>query len=230
MSLVLWIVEHCVGVRNPNGYVDDCFGVELASAVETYEPEKIKMPASQCRLLDLWDQLGIPHKPKKQVYGEVLMIIGIQVDANRMTLTLPEDRRKALLEELDHFIIPPGPGKRPKRIRLKEYQALAGWMNWSFNVYPLLRPSLSNLYAKLRSLVRLEDRVKMTKAILEDLKWAKGHLVNSDGIHIIQERDWSVEDADFIAYSDACLTGLGFYIPSDHQGYYGDVPPETPSK
>lgn len=39
-----------------------------------------------------------------------------------------------------------------------------------------------------------------------------------------------VEDADFIAYSDACLTGMGFYIPSEHQGYYGNVPSETPSE
>ena len=32
---------------------------------------------------------------------------------------------------------------------LRDFQHLAGWFNWALNVYPLLKPSLSNVYAKM---------------------------------------------------------------------------------
>lgn len=53
MSLVLWMAENCEGVKNPNGYVDDCFGVEQADKMERYDPYDIEMPVSQSRLLQL---------------------------------------------------------------------------------------------------------------------------------------------------------------------------------
>lgn len=171
MSLVLWIAENCEGVKNLNGYVDDCFGVEQADEMERYDPYGIEMPASQLRLLRLWDQLQIPYKPKKQIHGKCLTIIGIEVDTNELTLTLLEDKHHQLIQEMDRFIIQKG--KWPKRLPLRNYQALGGWINWALNVYLLLQPSLSNLYAKLRGLIRLDDQVKMTKAISQDLSWAR---------------------------------------------------------
>ncbi|KAF5310458.1 hypothetical protein D9611_012290 [Ephemerocybe angulata] len=43
------------------------------------------------KLLVLWDELGIPHKEKKQVWGAPLTVIGISVDPNLMSLTLPQE-------------------------------------------------------------------------------------------------------------------------------------------
>lgn len=82
------------------------------------------MPVSQSQLLQLWDQLHIPHKPSKQIHSEKITIIGIEVDTNELMLTLPEENCNQLLEELDHFTI--RKGWQPKRLPLRDYQALGG--------------------------------------------------------------------------------------------------------
>jgi len=51
-------------------------------------------------LLTLWDDLGIPHKEKKQIHGSSIPVIGIQVNPNALTYMLPDDSRQKLLDEL----------------------------------------------------------------------------------------------------------------------------------
>jgi hypothetical protein len=53
----------------------------------------------------------------------------------------------------------------------------------------------------------------MTWSVSNDLKWVREYINISDGIHIIQEWDWPIGDMNFVAYTDACLSGLGFWIP-----------------
>ncbi len=55
------------------------------------------------------------------------------------------DNLHRLQHELEEWIS--WKGKR----NVRSWQQLAGWMNWCLNVYPLLRPALSNVYEKLRS-------------------------------------------------------------------------------
>jgi hypothetical protein len=62
------------------------------------------MPANQMKLLSLWDNLGILHELHKQVFGEKLTVIGIEVNANSLTLTLPSESLNNLLKELQHFM------------------------------------------------------------------------------------------------------------------------------
>lgn len=128
-------------------YSDDSFGVELAKNVTFYDPYNHYMPTNQVTLLNLWDRLGIPHKEKKQVFGEKLTIIGIDVDANNLTLTLPEQNKLELIALLNDFARTPE--KSSVKYSLRDFQHLAGWFNWALNVYPLLKPVLSNVYAKM---------------------------------------------------------------------------------
>lgn len=127
------MAENCKEVKNPNSYIDDCFGVEQADEIERYKPYDVEMPVSQLQLLQLQDQLQISHKPKKQIHREYLTIIGIEVDANELTLTLPEDKHNQLLDKMDLFII--HKGKQLKQLPLQDYQALGGQMNWALNIY-----------------------------------------------------------------------------------------------
>jgi hypothetical protein len=83
-------------------------------------------------------------------------------------------------------------------------------MNWAFNVFPLLQPGLSNLSAKMAGLKDFNRQVTMTWSVSNDLKWAREYINISNGIHIIQEQDWPIGDANFVTYTDACLSGLGF--------------------
>ncbi|KAF7761778.1 hypothetical protein Agabi119p4_9770 [Agaricus bisporus var. burnettii] len=135
-----------------------------------------------------------------------------------MSFTLPQQKQRELLAEINRFVF----AKRSPRHTLKEFQTLAGWMNWAFNVFPLLRPCLSNIYAKIWSLTDSSKRVTVSRA--------KKHISRSSGVHLLEARDWSPDDGDVIVYTDACLTGLAFYLPSYKMGYHADVPPDVPSE
>ncbi|XP_006460711.1 hypothetical protein AGABI2DRAFT_142862 [Agaricus bisporus var. bisporus H97] len=174
-----------------------------------------------------WDKLGIPHKREKQLNGQRLTIIGISVDAIHLTFSMPEDRRAALLQELDRFIIRRDPGAQRKSFTLKEFQRLAGWMNWAFNVYPLLRPSLSHLYSKIAPLRRGRAQVHMNRAISRELEWAKNHIKSSPGVLLLKHLDWVTVDADFTIFCDACEFGLEFWFPYLNEGFWGYAPSDT---
>jgi hypothetical protein len=61
------------------------------------------MPSNQVALLDLWTELGILFKKKKQVFGAPLTIIGISVDPNNLTFTLPDKGKVDLLSQINNF-------------------------------------------------------------------------------------------------------------------------------
>ena len=82
------------------------------------------MPTNQVTLLNLWDRLGIPHKEKKQLFGSKLTIIGIEVDADELTLTLPDENRSELIAQLYDFSRTPV--KTGVKYTLKDFQRLAG--------------------------------------------------------------------------------------------------------
>ncbi|RDB15381.1 hypothetical protein Hypma_004640 [Hypsizygus marmoreus] len=187
------------------------------------------MPCNQVKLLLLWDELGIPHREKKQIFGAPLKIIGIDVDPKLMTMTLPSDRLHALLQELDKFTR--YTNRKSPSFALKVWQRLAGWLNWAFNVFPLLRPYLNNVYPKISFHGRVNPDLKLyvNKAIRNDLLWATDHLSNATGTHVLRSTYWSPDLADVTIYCDACLDSMGFYYPEHQLGFYATVPPETPS-
>jgi hypothetical protein len=97
INLVLWIAIFVKGIEDLLGYVDDDFSWELASNSSWYEPYHKLFPAKQAALLRLWDELGIPHEERKQVFGSPLTIIGMDIDPNAMTITMPEQARSDLV-------------------------------------------------------------------------------------------------------------------------------------
>ncbi|KAF7763931.1 hypothetical protein Agabi119p4_8468 [Agaricus bisporus var. burnettii] len=54
--------------------------------------------------------------------------------------------------------------------------------------------------------------------------WVSRHIANSSGVHVLEARDWDPNSADLTFYTDACLTGLAFWIPSEKVGFCADVP------
>jgi len=228
MSLVLWVAQHQRGVPNPNGFVDDSFAVQVGTNLSYYAPLKRDIPVDQARMLTLWDELGIPYKPHKQQHGSVLTILGIEVDAIQLSFTLPKDKREELMEELRRFIFPRG-GKS-NRFSMREMQILAGWMNWALNVFPLLRLALCNVYGRMRTRRNTTGCIKVTRAMSDDLDWARRHIETSDGVLLLHSRDWDIDDPTVITiYTDACLTGLGIFIPDSNLGFWCDIDYELPS-
>jgi hypothetical protein len=227
-ALVSWIAKNERGIDQAT-YCDDSFGVELMTNFTFYEPYQCSYPTNQTLLLQLWDELGIPHKKKKQVFGSNLPIIGIDVNADHLILTLLPDSRNELLQHLKDFArTPMGHGVK---YSLKDFQRLTGWFNWALNVYPLLKPALSNIYAKMTHAKPDKPLTKLyvNNSIRSDLLWAIDHLSRLPGTRVLQSLDWDINDADASVYCDASLTGLGFWFPSLNAGFWSPIPEDPPS-
>ena len=227
-SLVAWIAKHERGVGYLANYVDDSSGCDMTGNTLLYEPYGKFLPANQTKLLCLWDDLGIPHKPHKQIFGSPLVIIGIEVDPNLMTLTLPKDATERLLEELALWSSKP-PSNGSGSFKLKHWERLAGWFNWALNVFPLLRPALNNIYAKMGGKQKREQRIYINNAVRDDLMWAINHIKNSTGVHLFKSLTWAPESADVVIFCDACPDGMGFWYPVSKEGYYAPTPVNSPS-
>ena len=91
MSLVPWVALYIFSIDHLKDYIDDSFSFERADQSIYYLPYQATYPAKQARLLQLWDELGIPHDKAKQEFGPVLRIIGLEVDPNAMTVTMDVD-------------------------------------------------------------------------------------------------------------------------------------------
>ena len=143
MGIVLWITINVKHILDLLAYVDDTYSWEFANNILWYELYTFHFPAKQTCLLQLWDELGIPHECSKQLFGSWLTIVGLNVDVNMMTVTIPERSWRDLVEAMHAFV------NVGQCCLLCEFQRLAVWMNWSPNTYPLLQPSMSLLYNKI---------------------------------------------------------------------------------
>ncbi len=188
-------------------YVDDDFRFDDWKDVYFYEPYDDFYPSKQVRLLKLWDRLGVPHSKPKQLFGLQLIIIGFDVDPNAMTATMPTDSKAELVLALRHFAA-------SNRQNLQEYQQIAGWSNWSFNVFPLLKLGLCNVYVKMQGKTNPFAGIALNNVVKEDLTWLADHIQKSDGICCFDSMDWDpVLDATITILRNACPDSMGFWIP-----------------
>jgi hypothetical protein len=169
MPLVNWIAGEVKGIRGVYGYVDDNFGWEFANKKRFYKPYKKHLPAKQARLLELWDELGIPHDESKQLHGPSLPIIGYEVDANKMTVGLPAEKKAAvvgLIRDVAH---------EGKSFTLEQLQSAAGSIRAVLDLYPHSRPRLRALFDEMAGKQGARTRLQVTKPISRELR----HLANS---------------------------------------------------
>ncbi|OJA11011.1 hypothetical protein AZE42_13528 [Rhizopogon vesiculosus] len=103
MSLVAWIALRRQLIDDLKTYMDDSFSFSLADRLLFYEPYQTFYPAKQTRLLQLWDEIRLPHDKAKQEFGCPLTVIGFDVDPNQMQATLPPQKKSALVDELHRF-------------------------------------------------------------------------------------------------------------------------------
>jgi hypothetical protein len=224
MSLVAWIALRRKLIDDLKTYMDDSFSFELARNVLFYEPYQTFFPAKQTRLLQLWDEIRLPHDRAKQEFGSPLTVIGFDVDPNRMLATLPPHKKAALVEELRRF------GVSHHRWTLREWQRLAGWCEWSFNVFPLLKPGLSSIYAKISGKQQPRALIYVNNAVERELRWMSDHIERSSGLLLYKSLDFSPGDGDVaIIYTDASSVGLGLWFPADNFACQSHLPHGTPT-
>ncbi|KAI5822215.1 DNA/RNA polymerase [Schizophyllum commune Tattone D] len=211
-GLVLWIAIFIRLLEDLFGYVDDAFSWEFEGNLEFYEPYGQLYPAKQVALMKLWDDVGLPHEKAKQLWGTKLEIIGFEVDPNAMTVTMAVTARDEFVAALRTFAI------AGQRRTLREFQSIAGWTNWAFNVYPLLKPGLCELYIKTRGKTKADAPIWVNKTVENQLVWIADHVSASSGIWMMDADAWGLDDADTILYTDASYAGMGIWIPDAHLG------------
>jgi hypothetical protein len=222
-GLVTWIAKRVKLILELWTYMDDSFGIDEEGNLMWYHKYGRNMPVNQVKLLSLWDELDIPHESHKQLHGEKLTIIGIEVNANNLTLTLPKQSLEDLLDELTRFTTW-FKTKRGTSWTLRRWQKVAGWLNWSFNVFPHIRPALNTFYPKIAGKDQATMKIWVNNEIRRDLNWAIGHLQESLGIRLLSSITWGPEDADETIFCDACMSGLAFWYPKHHTGFFATTP------
>ena len=83
---------------------DDDWSYETDLTLVYYAPHDSWFPRKQVMLLQLYDDLGLPHDKKKQVFGRSLDIIGLHVDPCRMTISMSDVSRADLVSAIRTFI------------------------------------------------------------------------------------------------------------------------------
>lgn len=161
----------------------------------------------QARFLCLLDLLNIPHDNEKQLWGPILTIIGFEVNANSIMITMPQSSRTDLIATITDFAIP------GRRLPLSSFRQLAGWINWALNAYPLLLPGLSALYGKMVGKHRSSALLHVSVRLCRELTWLANHMTSSNGVHMLDSVEWPLDKACFTLYTDASLDGLGFWCP-----------------
>ena len=135
-------------------------------------------------------------------------IIRFVVDPNAMTITMLPQSHADLIDTVWAF------ATLGQWWSLHNFQRLAGWMNWALNTHLLLHPGISFLYAKVSGKSQPQQLIWISVMLCQELTWFANWVENSDGVHIPHSHEWEPADADLTIFSDACPTGMVFWIPT----------------
>ncbi len=219
--LVCWVRIHERGIEGLLHYVDDAFNVSFHNELSFYTPYKRWMPTDQTCFLSLLDNIGIPHKDKKQLFGESLEIIRLVVDLRNMSISMSCEARKKLVEAIYDFVLNTPDNKHQQP--LHAWLRTLGYANWALNAFPVLKPALNSLYDKITGKVALSQGVYINKCVHEDLLWFAESVDHLEGVHLFEAEEWTADAAELEIWSDASKDGLGFWVPKFSSGFIRDV-------
>lgn len=203
-GLICWIGVRKLYIIGLHVYMDDFFGWDFANNLIWFHG-KLR-PKRQVQLLLLWNRITCPYDDKKQEHGEVLKIIGFWVDINRGSISLSPDAVTDILDKITQFLATPN--RQPP---LREWQKLAGHLNWLLNVLPWGRPALSELYRKMSGKTFSYRGIYINARVRDDLAWFSSVIPQSIGVHFIDNGMWPDGEADMVIWTDASLyQGLSF--------------------
>jgi hypothetical protein len=229
-AAVAWITVSR-GIESVLTYVDDNFSAKAGDQLEYFEPFQAHLPTNQVKLLELWTELGLPFDQNKQQFGRVLTVIGFEVDTINMTISMPLQARSDLCDAILDFVQNDRTEKRSgRRRKLKEFQHMAGWINWALNVYPSLRPALAHLYQKMADNPNPNKRIRVNEALVRDLLWIRHRIRQSSGVFLMDSLAWDDSDADTVVYTDASFSGLGFWCSTHNEAFHAALPSPAPEK
>ncbi|KNZ71911.1 hypothetical protein J132_05185 [Termitomyces sp. J132] len=218
-----WLSIKKFDITDLHVFMDDFYSWEKSNNLITYQG--VSRPKNQARLLVLWDAIGCPWEEKKQEFGEKLKIIGFWVDINQGTITLSEDSAADIVSKIESFI--ETPSRRPP---LRNWQCLAGHLNWLLNVLPWGRPALTEMYWKMSGKDTMHAGIYLNKEVIADMNWLIDIILKSMGVRFLDTTRWHNSAADMVIWTDASLK-LGMAFVYAGNGFaYQMAPEETSTK
>ncbi|KAF8236731.1 hypothetical protein L208DRAFT_1250632 [Tricholoma matsutake] len=174
-GLLCWIAVRKLDIHGLHVYMDNFFGWDFADNLIWYRGKR--RPRCQVQLLIFWESILCPFDNCKQEHGDVLKIIGFWVDANRGAISLSPQSITDIVQKIEIFLTSPNCSPI-----LRDWQQLAGHLNWLLNVLPWGRPALMELYRKMSGKTHSYAAIPINSTIIADLSWLKSIIPRSIGI------------------------------------------------
>jgi hypothetical protein len=184
--------------------MDDYYGWDYEDDMVFYHG--LWRPARQVKLLRLWEYISCPFDDEKQKHGRQLKIIGFWVNIENGSISLPPSSITDIVDKVNQFISTPN-----RKPLLRDWQRLAGHLNWVLNVLPWGRPALAELYHKISGKTHSSRGVFINAEVKSNLTWLASTIPKSIGVRFVDSGRWTDSEADLIVWTDASLrSGLSF--------------------
>ena len=131
-------------------------------------------------------------------------------------MSITPDSIHTLTAEINTFLSSPG-----RKAALRDWQHLAGTLNWSLNVLPWARPALNEMYRKMSGKTLHFRGIPINGEVYHDLTWFSDTLQSAVGVRFVDAQRWSDGDADFVGWTDASNSGLAFVYAGN--GFYYQI-------
>ncbi|KAM5534196.1 hypothetical protein V8D89_012103 [Ganoderma adspersum] len=194
-ALLCWIAIHKYNICGLIVYMDDFFGWDFCDPEHLLFFHGHLRPSCQVRLLLFWAYVVCPFDDPKQLDGPILKIIGFWNNVINFTISMPPSVVDTAVEAIDRFFSSP-----EHKVRLRDWQRLAGHLNWILNVLPWGRPALTEMYRKMAHKTNPNAWVFLNHEVTSDLTWFHTILLKAIG-------RWGPEEADITVWTDAALRG-----------------------
>src|SRR5882724_10665101 len=166
-GLVMWIAIYVYLLPDLLHYMDDAWSYEMEPSLIYYEPYDSWYPRKQVNLLLLYNELGLRHIKKKQLFSHSLEIIGLHVDPTKMTISMSDVSHNELITAIRSFI----DTSQSRRHPVVEWLRILGWINWGLNAYPLVRPALQSAYVKISGKHIARAQVYLNRTVIRHFNW-----------------------------------------------------------
>jgi hypothetical protein len=183
--------------------MDDFYGWDFKRNLVLFHGQLC--PKRQVQLLVFWDMILCPYEDRKQEAGVTLKIIGFWVDIKKGSISLSSESIQGLVTDISVFL-----ASSERKAALRDWQHLAGSLNWSLNVLPWARPALTEMYRKMRGKTLQFRPIPINGEVMRDLTWFSEMLQTAIGIYFVDSQAWKDSEADFVGWTDASNQGLSY--------------------
>jgi len=198
-SAIHWILQNNYNVHHILHYLDDFLTARAPGSLECQH--------NLDSMLYLCHRINDPIKPEKVVSPRTkLTSLGIVIDTTTMTASIDDDRKTAILDELQLFSL----SKKRKRTK-RQLLSLIGKLSFACKVVPTGRIFLRRLIDLSMTVKHPHHRLPISVEAERDLAWWQDFLPSWSGTSFVLDTHWTLS-SEMQLFTDASgSNGWGAY-------------------